>query len=249
MTERAWLYGDLLFETIRVSGGLIHHAAEHYQRLQRSAAILQFDTASFTEADFLQTIRQALGNRTDARVRFVLHRHSEGFYTPASNEVAWSADIFPPVTQEKVCRKLGVFSDYKKPCHALSNIKSGNALLYVMAGLYARGQGFDDCVILNEHGRVAEASSSNIFIRKGDTLITPPVTEGCVEGVMREIILRQCAALGKTVVQSPVHIHELGEADEVFLSNAIYGIVPVASFGDKVYEPAFAAYLKPLTGI
>ena len=221
MIERAFLYGDLLFETIRVGKGEICFAAKHYNRLWRSAELLKFDLSGFSIEIFEEEILKKLGDKKDARVRFVLYRNSKGFYTPESNHIKWETEIFPLDTEDKVCERLGIFTDYKKPCNDLSNLKSGNALTYVMAGIFSKENSFTDCIILNEHERVAETVNSNIFVLRGDELLTPPLTEGCVEGVMRQVVIEIAKFKGIIIDEVPFLPHELIQCDEVFLTNVI----------------------------
>ncbi|MFI5222551.1 MAG: aminotransferase class IV, partial [Bacteroidia bacterium] len=220
MTERAFLYGDLIFETIRVRNGDICFIDKHYSRLSRSANLLKFDTTYLSKEIFEEDIRKALGDKKDARVRFLMYRDSKGFYTPETNNSKWEIEIFPLETEQIICGKLGVFNQYKKTRNELSNLKSGNALLHVMAGIYAKENYLDDCLILNQHGRVAETIHSNIFILRGDELVTPPLTEGCVEGVMRQVVIEIALFKGIFLDEIPILPHELIQADEVFLTNA-----------------------------
>lgn len=248
MIERAFLYGDLIFESIRIKDGEICFADKHYSRLTRSAELLKFDLSSLCFEIFTEEILKACDGKKDARVRFIMSRDSTGFYTPDSNGIKWMIDVSPLDTSEKICNTLGVFNDYKKPCNDLSNIKSGNALTYVMAGLYAKENGIDNCVILNQHDRIAEAIGSNIFILKGDELITPPLTEGCVEGVMRQVVIELAIYKGIIIDELPINPYELIHADEVFLTNAINGIVPVKSYNFKKYNTTFTSFLRSFTG-
>jgi branched-chain amino acid aminotransferase len=248
MISRSFIYGDLLFETIRVMNGDICFADKHFNRLMKSAKLLHFETDSLTYDIFNRQILGKLAGKKDARVRFVLYRNTEGFYIPTSNDIKWDIEIFPLITEGKFCNRLGIFNEYKKSCNKLSNIKSGNALIYVLAGLYARQNNFDDCLILNEHGRIAEAISSNIFIVKGATLYTPPLSEGCVDGVMKHVVIEKAKEHGISAEEITLTQNQLLDADEVFLTNAMNGIVPVNSFQSKTFTTNFISKLKSITG-
>ena len=139
-----------------------------------------------------------------------------------------------------------MYSDYKKSCQQLSNIKSGNALIYVLAGLYAKKNHFDDCLILNEHGRIAEAISSNVFIVKGETLYTPPLSEGCVDGVMRKVVIEKANENNIHVNEKAITQNEIQNADEVFLTNAINGITSIKLFQSKTFSTNFTSKLKSI---
>ncbi len=234
--NRAFIYGDLLFETIKVENGkpLLAHA--HYHRLINSAAILKYKVILPFEV-FVESIESAVQaqHKSEARVRFVMHRTADGFYTPAFHDTAYFVEVFP-MPQPRQDIRLGLFTDMYKPCHDLSLVKSGNALVYTMAGIWAQEQGLDDVLLLNEHGCICEATSSNVFIVKGETVYTPALSEGCVDGVMRRHIITRLQHADYTLSETMVSIEQLEQADAVFLTNAILGVVNVGSFESKQYE-------------
>lgn len=235
--NRAFIYGDLLFESIKVSGGMPQLLTLHYSRLMQSAQMLKFQTDLSIEK-FEQAINDSIihSGLKEARVRFVMHRSAEGFYTPSNNQTQVFTEIFPLIFASNKILTLGVYADNYKPCNELSSIKSGNALLYVMAGIFANENGFDDVLILNEHGCVCEATSSNIFMVKNEKVYTPALTEGCVAGVMRHHILEQLRNADYEVHETVVTLEQLLDADALFLTNAIRGVMHVGAIGDKVFN-------------
>lgn len=236
MMQRALIYGDLLFETIKVTGGAPVLAHAHYERLVNSAEVLKYThTLSFEQ--FVLMIQQAVtaNNMTEARVRFVMHRDTTGFYKPTTNIASCFVEVFP-LSEVKQYVKLGLYTDNYKTCNELSTLKTGNALLYVMASVWAAENGYDDALLLNEHGCVCEATSSNVFVVKDEKVITPPVSEGCVDGVKRKFILQQLRENHYTVQEGLVTIEQIREADAVFLTNAISGVVKVAQFEEVEYD-------------
>lgn len=235
--NRAFIYGDLLFETIKVTDGLPQLISLHYNRLMGSAKVLKFDTGLSMD-EFVQTIQQCLEKEQlqTARVRFVLHRDEAGFYTPKGHRTHYFAEAFPLESFHSSSVTLGVYTDNYKPCNELASVKSGNSLLYVMAGIFAKEQGWDDAILLNEHGCVCEATSSNIFAVKNEKVFTPALTEGCVAGVMRAHTLEQLRNADYEVHETVISMEQLLEADAVFLTNAIRGIVNVSAIGDKQFQ-------------
>ena len=189
--NRAFIYGDLLFETIKLVDGSPLQAHAHFDRLQRSAQLLKFES-TLTFNQFVEAIvaQAQKNNLTEARIRFVLHRNAEGFYTPVNNQTLFFVECFP-LTEAKQQIKIGLYTDNYKPCNELSIIKSGNALVYIMAGIWAKENGYDDALILNEHGCVCEATSSNIFIVKDNQLYTPTIAEGALPGVIRHLLVHK----------------------------------------------------------
>jgi branched-chain amino acid aminotransferase len=235
--NRAFIYGDLLFETIKVMDGVPQLISLHYNRLMQSAKLLKFD-ANLSMDEFVQTIQQCLAKEQlqTARVRFVLHRDADGFYSPQGNQTRYFAEAFPLDSHYPKSLTLGVYTDNYKPCNELASVKSGNSLLYVMGGIFAKEQGWDDAILLNEHGCVCEATSSNIFAVKNDKVYTPALTEGCVAGVMRAHTLEQLRHADYEVHETVISMEQLLEADAVFLTNAIRGIVNVSAIGDKLFQ-------------
>ncbi|OFY89251.1 MAG: hypothetical protein A3K10_02760 [Bacteroidetes bacterium RIFCSPLOWO2_12_FULL_31_6] len=132
---------------------------------------------------------------------------------------------------------LGLYSDIKKPQNILSNIKTSNALYSVLAGIYAKENQIDDCLLLNESGYISEAISSNIFIIKNDIIYTPSLNQGCIDGIMRNNVIEQARKTNISVVEKQITIDEVKNADEVFLTNVIKGIVSVKSFMRSNYKP------------
>jgi branched-chain amino acid aminotransferase len=109
-----------------------------------------------------------------------------------------------------------------------------------MAGIWAKENALDDAVLLNEHGCVCEATSSNIFIVKDDNIFTPPLSEGCVAGIMRSHVLSLLKQQQFMVHESLVTIEQLQQADAVFLTNAISGLTNIFRFEDTVYRSQFS---------
>jgi branched-chain amino acid aminotransferase len=236
MVNRAFIYGDLLFETIKIINGAPALAHAHYRRLMESAAILKFETDLSFEV-FVKTITDAVNEtkQKEARVRFVLHRNATGFYKPENSATAYFVEVFP-LPEPKQSIKIGLYTDNYKPCNELATLKSGNALLYVMAGIWAQENGYDDVLILNEHGCVCESTSSNVFVVKDEKVFTPPISEGCVDGVMRKSVIHQLQEKQYTISERLVTIEEIQSADAVFLTNAISGVVKVSQFENTLYD-------------
>src|SRR6185436_7845786 len=133
-------------------------------------------------------------------------------------------EVFPLPARKGRIDRIGIYDQYKKPCQALSNLKSGNALLSVMSSKFAEQQGWNDAIILNERGDICEATSSNVFVVKDNVIYTPPLEDGCVMGTMRAFILDHLSGSRNTdkfqVMEKTIAVQDFGEADEVFLTNA-----------------------------
>jgi branched-chain amino acid aminotransferase len=130
---------------------------------------------------------------------------------------------------------VDVFDDVTKPVNTLANHKTCNSLVYVMAGIYRKENNLDEVFILNHNGFLCEAMSANIFVVFKKKIYTPALSEGCISGVMRTVVM-QLANEGKMeVIEAQINPDILNEAEEVFLTNASRGIQWVMGFNSKRY--------------
>jgi branched-subunit amino acid aminotransferase/4-amino-4-deoxychorismate lyase len=241
--NRAFCYGDAIFETIHANGTKMQFFTDHYSRLQRSMDLLHMKKGSLPDQNALEQIIIKLLNKNHlyngVRVRLSVFRNSGGFYTPHDNTVSYLAETLPLPEDEYRLNKKGlktaIFNGLLKQADSLANLKTSNSLLYIRAGLFCEEQGIDDCFIMNTEGRLAESVSSNIFLLKNGNLLTPSLDQGCVEGIMRLQILRLAADMGVKCIETPLLEEDLLEADECFLTNAITGIRWVVAYSHKRY--------------
>jgi branched-chain amino acid aminotransferase len=225
-SNRCFRYGDGFFETIRISHGKILWPFRHYQRLINSAKLLSVElpeTFSFGhfQESILQLYQRNHPGSTAARIRLSVFRNSGGYYRPADNRGSVLIESEQINNQLFELNKKGlmveVFPDLRKNQDYLAGIKSCSALLYVMAGNFCNQHKWGDCIILNNEGNVAETSSSNIFIIKNGELFTPALDQGCLQGIMRSVILDIASEMkfkAHEVILSP---EDLEDADEFLL--------------------------------
>jgi branched-chain amino acid aminotransferase len=243
LDNRSFRYGDGLFETIRIAAGKVQLLDRHLERLVRGAKLLKMKMPAGFTLEFLdQSIMELAhrnGIREDGRVRLALFRKSGGQYTPESNDSIFAIEVYPVEETGYVLNSKGLvvdlYTEFRKTPNALAAIKSANSLLYVMAGLYKQEQKLDECILSNDRGQIIEAISSNIFAVKNGVLYTPPVSDGCVDGVMRNEILRIAQANRIAVYEINVMQNVLLGADELFLTNSLYGIRWVVAYKQKRY--------------
>ena len=254
--NRSFRYGDGLFETIRCSNGRVLWADAHYKRMQSSAATLHMRMpANLGYRDFIRYVEELVAQNhpksKGARVRFSLFRNDGGLYTPMDDQTSFlleSSAIEGDLYADKIQGiSLTLFPTQRKAVGPLSRLKSSSALLYVMASHYKRVQKTDDCLIMNTNGRIAEATSSNIFLFKDGSLVTPGLEEGCVDGVMRRVLIGLARQSGMVLYEKPIEMEDVETADELFLSNAIAGIQWVRTFGNrKLGHKSSMAFRKKL---
>ena len=239
ITNRAFLYGDGFFETIKIFSSKAFNLVNHYNRIINSAKILDLDfnlSVSELEKNANAIIRK--NNIVDGSVRITIFRDSDGKYFPNDNKSSYCIYTYNDTQTCFVLNSnpllLGVYEDNYKSVSALSSIKSLNSLLYVMASKYAKKNNFDDVLLLNSNKNIIESTNSNVFLCYGDVIYTPPISDGCVDGSMRKLIITllkdKFTFLTKTITYS-----DIIECEELFLSNAISGVRWVGSFGEKEF--------------
>ena len=225
LSERFIRVGDSYFETILVESSVALWLEKHYERVCHSAEVLQM-TSNISFQEFRKIVYSLITRNQlkTARARIIFYRKGEGAYLSDSNKVGIIATIesFEKSVENEI--QLSVFDSIKKPINLLSNLKSSNALLYILAAKFANDNRFSDCLILNENGNVCETSNATVFIISNAEIITPPLNEGCVAGVGRAVLLDIF-----DVVERTITLAELLEAESVFITNALKGIVPVKS--------------------
>ncbi|ARK09609.1 aminotransferase class IV [Fibrella sp. ES10-3-2-2] len=195
-TDRAFQYGDGLFETIRYEGGKVWFWSDHYDRLISGMKALYLDVSEQFGQKALHTALLALIEqnglgRSPARIKLQVWRQPGGLYTPTTHAANWLLTAKPgqpfALTDKP---RLGIFRDVRLSSSRLSMIKTLNALPYVMAGIYRQQHGFDDVVLLDTNGHLAECVASNLFWLKDHQLVTPSLESGCINGIIRRQLLR-----------------------------------------------------------
>jgi len=242
-SNRAFRYGDSLFESIRYTNGKIMFLSDHVKRIKLSMTTLRMNVpAEFTTGNIEQLIIHLLVQnniKKEARIRLTVFRNEGGFYTPDTNDISFLIESEALETDGYTLNQKGlwvdIYTEIKKQINKISNIKTGNALLYVMAGITKTSLKLDDCLLVNDNGNIIESISSNIFVVKNGTLYTSPITDGCIDGVMRKQILDIAAQNKILTFEQTLTVHTLTNGDEVFLTNAIKGIQWVGQFKNKFY--------------
>ncbi len=249
--NRGLRYGDALFETIRVANGQILFWEDHYLRLMASMRILRMEIPMEFTMEFLEeAIRNSLppGKRdtASARVRCTVFRNEGGLYLPADNGVSYIIEAAPlddPAYRLPTAPyEITLFRDYNITADLLSNVKTNNKILNVVGSIYARENGYDNCLLLNQHKHIVEALNGNLFLVKGNILKTPPLSDGCVNGILRKQILALLKKEGKQQPEeSSISPFELQNADELFITNVIVGVQPISTYRKAKYGSGIAA--------
>ncbi|MCM5663598.1 aminotransferase class IV [Galbibacter mesophilus] len=243
--NRGLRYGDALFETIRVVNNKIFFWESHYLRLMASMRIMRMEipmsfTMEFLQQEIERTIQENGLESKPARIRITVYRNTGGFYTPENNEITYiieAVELEHPfyILKDSSC-EVELFKDHYVNSGLLASLKSNNKILNVLAGIFAKENDYDNCLLLNEKKNVIEATNGNLFLVKGNILKTPPISEGCLNGILRkqliEIIEKSDDLELKEESISPF---ELQKADELFTTNVISGITSITKYRKKTY--------------
>ena len=195
--NRAFLYGDAVFETVKIVNAKILFLEDHYFRLMASMRVIRMEIPMNFTMEFLeeQIVSLATLNSlsSSSRARITVFRNDGGYYLPKINTVSFLIhtigieDILYPFNQAKY--EVDLFKDFYVTKQLLSSIKTTNKILNITASIFASENGYDNCLLLNDSKNVVEAIQGNLFMLTGNKLITPPVSEGCLNGVMRKQVL------------------------------------------------------------
>lgn len=255
INNRGLHYGDAIFETMRFANGKIFFWQDHYLRLSSSLKILKYEiskgfTKEFLEKEILKTISASNCLDRALRVKLLIWRKTGGKYTPIHNTIEYAvlvedlgASLYS-LTNAKY--KVGLYEDHYISSGVLSSLKSTNRLINILGSVFANKNGYHNCILLNEDKNIVEALNANIFVVKGDVLITPPIEDGCLNGVMRKQIISIVNDLEAMKLQEKsIAFHDFLEADEVFICNVIQGLITITDYNEKSFENNIAKILLP----
>ena len=253
--NRGFLYGDGVFETLKIVGGKILFFEDHYFRLMAAMRIVRMEipmnfTLEYLEEQVLSLVEKNKIEQS-ARARITVYRNNGGLYLPTNNTVSFliqTSEIENPVysISEKEY-EVDLYKDFYIPKQLLSTLKTTNKMIHVTGSIYAKENDLDNCILLNDSKNVVEALQGNLFMRMGNTLITPPISEGCLNGIMRKQILS--FAKKETileVVEQVISPFDLQKADELFVTNVIRGIQPITKYRKKEFEQDTAKVLNTI---
>jgi branched-chain amino acid aminotransferase len=248
--NRGLLYGDAVFETLRITAGKILFWEDHYLRLMASMRILRMEipmefTLEYLQEQILNTASESFPAAPALRARLTVFRNEGGLYTPSNLSVSYlitASELEAPFYIFKDNNyEVELFKDHYLNSGLLSTIKSNNKVIHVLGGIYASENGFENCLLLNEHKMIVEALNGNLFLVFGKTIKTPPITDGCLRGIIRKQLLDMAKLLPDyTFVEETISPFELQKADEMFITNVITGIQPITKYRKKIYKTEVA---------
>jgi len=243
--NRGLKFGDAVFETMRYSGGKLFFWEDHYFRLMASMRIMRMEIPmAFTPEALLEQIELTIAAQAVSssvyRIRFTVWRGAGGYYTPTSLKVGYMIEATPLeapfyTIKEAPC-EVELFKDHYVLSGLLSSIKSNNRAVNVLGSIYAKENAYDNCLLLNEKKMVIEALNGNLFLVKGYRIKTPPLSEGCLNGIIRKQLMAILGAMPDYILEeAPISPFELQKANELFVTNTMVGIQSITKYRKKEY--------------
>lgn len=242
--NRGFLYGDAIFETIKVLDGKILYAEEHYFRLMASMRIVRMEIPMHFTMEYMEEqvslLLKHTGESSSYRIRLTFFRMQGGFYLPENNSTEFIITASPLVNSiysfSETPYEIDLYKDFHITKQLLSSLKSTNKMVHITGSIFASENGLDNCLLLNDEKNVVEALQGNLFMLKDGKLVTPPVSDGCVDGVMRKQVIELAAKIeGLDIAEISISPFDLQKADELFITNVIKGIQPVTKYRKKEY--------------
>jgi branched-chain amino acid aminotransferase len=240
--DHGLLYGDGVFEGIRVYSGRIFKIEDHLTRLWESAKTIRL-TIPYTRDEITAALHQTIkaNNFTDCYVRLVITR-GPGYLglnpnkcpRPTAIVIADTIEMYPKEMYEKGMAVITASVIRNHPNAISPRVKSLNYLNNILARIEASDAGVPEAIMLNHEGNVAECTADNIFIARGGTICTPTITDGILEGITRNVVLDLCRQLNIPAVEKTLQRHDLYIADECFLTGSAAEVVPITKIDGRL---------------
>tara|TARA_B100000795_G_scaffold83927_1_gene60939 strand:- start:5414 stop:6250 length:837 start_codon:yes stop_codon:yes gene_type:complete len=255
LINRGFLFGDCVFDTLKIVNNNILFWEEHYLRLMSSIRVLRMEipdkfTPDFLEKEILKTNSQ-IDINFSGRVRLSVFRSGGGLYSPESSDPSYviqskrSNDLLFENFEKPY--KVDLYKDYFIQPNLLSNLKTNNKVLNVIGSIYASENELDNCILLNDNKDVTEFLNGNIFTVNGSNISTPPLSSGCLNGVMRKKIIELVnASPGLELNETKISPFELISSNEIWLTNSICGIIAISDYRNKKFSNTQAKHLIEL---
>ncbi|MDC0116384.1 aminotransferase class IV [Flavobacteriaceae bacterium] len=245
LLNRGFLYGDSVFESIRIVNNKIIFWEDHYMRLMSSMRIIRIEipqsyTPDFFKVQITNTISKVNPSFT-GRVRLTIFRDGGGYYAPELSSPSFIVNCSVIDCEEFYLKdsefKVDLFKDYYIQNDLLSNLKTNNKLINVLAGIYANENNLDNCILLNNKKNVTEFLNGNLFIVRENKIITPNLDSGCLKGIMRKKIIEYVKLIPEfSIKETVISPFDLLSANEIWLTNSISGIITVTNYRNKSFS-------------
>jgi branched-chain amino acid aminotransferase len=243
--NRAFLYGDGIFETLKIVNNKILFFEDHYFRLMASMRIVRMQipnnfTLEYIEEQILNTAK-ANNCSNSARIRFTVFRNEGGFYLPQTRTISFVIQS-SPINEVKylfsnASYEVDLYKDFFISKQLLSTLKTTNKMINITGSIFADENDLQNCILMNNDKNVVESLNGNLFLLLGNKLITPSIDQGCLNGIMRKQILQIAKKIETIeVFEEIISPFDLQKADELFITNVIVGIQPITKYRKKEYK-------------
>jgi aminodeoxychorismate lyase len=242
VSDRGFLYGDGLFETLRIIRGRPFRLGQHLERLSRGSEFLKIKIPHTPKE--IQKFAEQLADKNglkDAVLRITLTRGSgeRGYSPKGADKPTLVMTLHPAPPIDDLVEWALITSSYRIPASdPISSFKTTSKLLHVMARLEAEEKGANEALLINTNGEVAEATSGNLFWIYHDNVCTVPTGRGVLPGITRAIILEICQSMELETSKRVIKPEALRNSQGIFISQSVLGIVPVTSFDGVPVEPS-----------
>ncbi|WP_066831056.1 aminotransferase class IV [Rufibacter ruber] len=241
LSNRAFQYNDGFFETIMVAQGKVRFWAAHWERIQEAAQVLQIALPLDLTAENLarQILFLAQENQCGylARVKLKIWRSGEGLYTPPTDAADWLLTAQPAPLSAASALQVGLCQTVRTVPSPFSSFKGINAPVYILASREKTHKGYDDLLLLDPHGNLSELTFSNLFWVKENTLFTPALATGCLNGVLRRSLLAWALKNQWQTQEGLFPMEDLLKAELVFAGN-VTGLRAIASLEHQALPQA-----------
>lgn len=244
--NRAFLFGDGLFETMIFTSGHIRYKAAHLARLLEGCKALRMKYDDRQSLDnFEKFLQDNLNPDYSYRVRWNVYRSGLGKYTPELHETKelFSIQLFKYQSPEQ--KKAYISQSLKVPQLPWSNCKTLNALVYVMANEERKAKKYDEVILLNADGFVCETGIANVFWIRNDIYYTPSLRSSCIAGVGRQAILKKLEEQDIEVIKGEFKPKDILAAEQIFTSN-VTGINYISMIDLREYDVSPIGFLEGL---
>ena len=235
------LYGDGVFEGIRVYSGRVFELAAHLERLYESARVIRL-TINMTVDALAQAVEETVkaNNITEGYIRLLVTRGigSLGLnpFNCKDSQIVIIADqiqLYPKELYEKGMKVISAATQRNHPLSLPPQVKSMNYLNNILAKIEALDRNVPEAIMYNHMGFVAEASGDNVFIVRSGTVLTPPPQAGSLEGITRAIVMRLAVGMGIRVVEEDLTRFDLYVANEIFLTGTAAEVIGVVDIDGR----------------
>ncbi len=249
--NRAFSVGDGLYDVLRLSRGEVQFLEDHYFRLMSSMRMMRMKIPpDFTLEAYGREIRktaEANGLTGDAEARVSFYRIGGGGVFPSSNQSGYVIHVAELSLEPPEDLEIELFKDFHVSSGLLSTIKTNNRMVHVLSGIFASENGYQNSVLINERKELVSATDANLFLVKGQQILTPSLECGCINGIMRK---KTMEVIGRNpeleLEETTISPFELLKADEVFLTDSLHWIRSVNRYRKRKYGNAITQRIEGL---